>query len=308
MNGAAHVLLVENNTGDARHIARAFGEHALPLPTHVRKGEEAIMWVGANPCDVCLLDYDLPGIDGLETLLRLHQRRPHLPVIMLSDAKSESVAVAAFHAGVADYVPKARGFEQAVVEMVQQLVQPKESTVAVSPYLTSVRIPDELLQPTYQNRLRAIGRQLDLYRYQSINVSEVSGGFLVRTMPAGSRVPEALEFPDRDFPQLVMNAIAARGEGERQKQATPLLATGYEDFLRALGYHLDLQMAEAVTITELEGFIAVGGVAKAEGLGHTTIEPFQQLLRRDEITYLLDKAYNRREKKGLFPFTRRSRR
>lgn len=297
------ILLVEDNAGHARQIVRAFGDRALPSPMHLRKGEEAVMWVSGNRCDVCLLDYDLPGIDGIETLLRLHQRRPNLPVIMLSDARSERAAVAAFHAGVVDYVPKVRGFEDAVVEMVERLVL-ERAAAQPAPQLIAAGVPDELVQPTYQNRLRVIGRQLDLYRYHSINISEVGGGFLVRALAAGGRVPEALEFPDRDFAQSVMNAIAARGEKEHPRTITPLLPTGYEDFLRALGYHLDRRVAEAVTITELDGFIAVGGVAKAEGIGHTTIEPFQQLLRHDEIAYLLDQAFRRRQKKAGLSFTR----
>lgn len=303
MGTTGAVLLVENNNGHVRHIARAFGERSLPMPIHVRKGEDAVLWVSGNACAACLLDYELPGIDGIETLLRLHQRRPNLPVIMMSAAKSEQVAVAAFHAGVVDYVPKVRGFEEAVARMVQQLIAAQPVPAAAAPYLAAADVPDGLAQPTYQNRLRVIGRQLDLYRFHSINISEVSGGFLVRALPAGSRTPEALEFPDRDFPQAVMNAIAARGQGERQRLGASLLPTGYEDFLRAVGYHLDRRMAEAVTITELDGFIAVGGVAKAEGIGHTTIEPFQQLLRRDEIAYMLDKAFSRRAKSGL-AFTR----
>jgi len=100
------VLLVEDNKDQAQRIARAMEHLDLPRPIHAPSGEAAVLWVGAHPCDLCLLDYHLPGIDGLETLVRIHQRKPDLPVIMMSNAKSEGVAVAAFRAGVADYIPK----------------------------------------------------------------------------------------------------------------------------------------------------------------------------------------------------------
>ncbi len=288
------ILLVGDDSGQARLIAQTLGQLGLPHPVHVRSGEEAILWVGAHGCDVCLLNYQLPGIDGLETLVRIHQRKPHLPVIMLSSIRSEQVAVAAFHAGVVDYVPKQRGFEDAVARLVQQVVQSIPAPQLVRPHVTSADIPDGLVRPTYQNRLRVIGRQLDLYGYRSANLLEVGGGFLVRALPPGSRTPEALEFPDRDFPQLVAGAIAARGEGGRRRSTSALLPTGYEDFLRALGCQLDGQLAEAVTVTDLDTFVAVGGVGKAQGPAQPVVMPIRSLLRPDDLAYLLDEAFRRR--------------
>lgn len=140
-----------------------------------------------------------------------------------------------------------------------------------------------------------IGRHLDLYRYRSANILEIVGGVLVRGLPEGSRSPEALEFLDRDFPQLVATAIAARGEGERRERAKATrMPTGYENFLRALGHWLDQHLAEAVTISELGDFVAVGGVAKVDATGQTTVGPLQWLLREDDTTYMLDEAYRRR--------------
>ncbi|MGI8967534.1 MAG: hypothetical protein ACR2GA_00310 [Chloroflexota bacterium] len=158
--------------------------------------------------------------------------------------------------------------------------------------------------PTYQNRLRVIGRQLDLAGYRSVNLLEIAGGFLVRVMQPGERVSEALEFPHTDFPDLLTAALAARGEGVRRRKNHPLVQTGYEDFLRALGYRLDEQYAEAITITELDGFVAVNGVAPANGYHETTIQPFQTLLRPDDVAQLLDEAFRRRTPARVSVFAR----
>ena len=155
-------------------------------------------------------------------------------------------------------------------------------------------LPPELLRPTYQNRLRVIGRQLDLGGHGAINLLEVPGGFLVRAFRPGERTPDALEYPHGEFPDLIAQALAARGEGERRRRPRLLLLTGYEDFLRALGHHLDAQHAEAITVAELEGFLAVGGLARVERYARTDIAPFQRLLRAEEIGALLDEAFNRR--------------
>ena len=154
--------------------------------------------------------------------------------------------------------------------------------------------PPELLLPTYQNRLRVIGRQLDLGGYGAINLLEVPGGSLVRAMGPGARAPEALEFPLSEVPVMLAEAIAGRGEGARDHRPHPLLPTGYEDFLRALGHRLDAQQSEAITVAELEGFIAVGGLTRVEEYARTGIAPFQLLLRAGDIIALLDEAFRRR--------------
>ncbi|MBA2451873.1 MAG: response regulator [Chloroflexia bacterium] len=288
------ILLVEKDSRLAQAMTAALERRVLPRPVHVTSGEAAVLWVAANACDVCLLDYDLPGANGLETLARIRQRKPDLPVIMLSSVESEQIAVAAFRAGVVDYVSKKQGFQDVAAGLVQQIVTSTTGTVVSSPATVADGVPAELTQPTYQNRLRVIGRQLDTYRYQAMNLMEVGGGMLVRGTPRGSRTPEALEFLDKDFPQLFRSGLAARGENEWVRAKTPLLPTGYEDFLRALGHRLDSQYAEAVSVTELDSFFAVGGVAKVEASGHTAMAPLQWLLYADDITYLLDEAYRRR--------------
>jgi hypothetical protein len=152
-----------------------------------------------------------------------------------------------------------------------------------------------LLLPTYENRLRIIGRRLDEASYRSVNLVEISGGFLVRGLRPGERLPEALEFPHEDFPTLLPAAVGARGPGLQWPKSHPLLPTGYEDFLRALGRSLDEQHAEAIAIMELNEFIAVNGVAPFEAYHQTTVSLFQAVFRADDIKSLLDDAFRRRK-------------
>lgn len=288
------VLVVVRDPDQVQRIAAALQRVMAPRPVLLQSGEAAARWVGVHHCDVCVLDYQLPDMDGLEALSRIQQRKPDLPVIMVSAAKSEQVAVSAFRAGVADFVPKQPGFEAEVARRVNELVGRRPLEPVMSPPSHLAGVPPALLQLTYQNRLRVIGRQLDLQGYHSINLVEVVGGILVRALPPGSRMPEALEFPDDHFPHLLQSAIAARGAGERTRNAGALLPTGYEDFLRALGYRFDQRLAEAITVTELGTIVAVGGIERADGYEKSVVVPFQELMRDDDIVYLLDEAYRRR--------------
>jgi len=286
------ILLVAHDQLMLQRLLQAFASHGLPSPTYLTSAEVAIDWLEEHSCAVCLLDFDLPGVDGLRNLARLHQRQPDLPVIMLSSAASEAVAIAAFRAGVRDYVPKEPGYATSVAQQIRHLLRADATGQLPQPIVVGPDIADQLRQPTYQNRLRVIGREMDVSEFRAVSVWEVGGGFLVRGTRPGRRAPEALEFLDRDLPQLV--AVTARGDGERRQRTGLLLPTGYEDVLRAIGQRLDEQKAEAIAFNELGQVIVVTGLAKQDGLAHTIPTSFEWVLNAEDVSQVLDDAYRNR--------------
>ena len=69
-------------------------------------GQEALEWLDQNDADVVVLDVKMPGMDGIQTLRKIKQLKPHLEVIMLSghaniESASEGMALGAF-----DYIMK----------------------------------------------------------------------------------------------------------------------------------------------------------------------------------------------------------
>ena len=53
-----------------------------------------------------ILDLGLPGIDGLETLRLIHEKRPGIPVVMLTGTNNAETAVKAIKGGATDYLTK----------------------------------------------------------------------------------------------------------------------------------------------------------------------------------------------------------
>jgi CheY-like chemotaxis protein len=291
----AVVFAVTSDEQYYRRLCSELDRLLIPRPVHVPTGEDAVLWVGANHCDLCVLDYDLPGIDGIETLVRMRQRRSGLPCIMISGANAEGIAVAAFRQRIIDYLSKNDPESPAAVaERIQAFLRSQTDQTPLEAPRRTASVPQAIQEPTYQNRLRVIGRQLDWYGYRSVNVVEVAGGFLVRTQGRRQREPEALEFPNSDFPHLVAGAFAARGEEPWQRPRTAMLPTGYEDFLRALGYNLDQRSAEAISIAEFDDIVVVGGVGKSETYGSSQLQPFHMLLKSEDIEYMLNQAFRRR--------------
>ena len=290
------VLIVPENERQFNSLSKAIRGVGVGDVQHVKGADEAVRWLGLYHCDACVISYELPGRrTGLDTLLDIRTHRQNLPVIMVSRSNSEKVAVGAFHAGVVDYVPITRGYENAVASLVSQIKGARAGNLIVPAQVIPPDVEERVLLPTYQNRLRVIGRHLDLYDFRRINVLEVEGGFIVRATPARDRGVETLEFVSQQFSQLLAAASVGRGDGEKIAQtASKLLPTGYEDYLRAIGYLLDQHAAEAVTISELEDLAVVGGVGRVDATGASRYGPIQWLFRPDDVAVTLDQAYQRR--------------
>ncbi len=72
----------------------------------VSSGEEAVQKVQSEPLDLVLLDYRLPGIDGVQILERIKKIRPELPVIMVTGYGGIEEAVQSIKLGAAHYLAK----------------------------------------------------------------------------------------------------------------------------------------------------------------------------------------------------------
>jgi two-component system KDP operon response regulator KdpE len=70
------------------------------------RGEEALQLLRAGGYDVVLLDINMPGIGGIETLRRIRNFAPRLPILMLTVRDQEEDKVAALDLGADDYVTK----------------------------------------------------------------------------------------------------------------------------------------------------------------------------------------------------------
>ncbi len=69
-------------------------------------GETALASTGLASACCALLDLNLPGTTGMETLRAILQRHPHLPVIMMTSDEGVDGAVHALRAGAYDYLTK----------------------------------------------------------------------------------------------------------------------------------------------------------------------------------------------------------
>ena len=101
------VLLIEDNPGDARLIQAILGEARavfdLEWADHLAAGLELL---GAGPMDLVLLDLGLPDSQGLETVARVRESAPRVPVVVLTGTDDNVLAMEALELGAQDYLIK----------------------------------------------------------------------------------------------------------------------------------------------------------------------------------------------------------
>lgn len=92
------------------------------VTTDALSGEEACLLVEKNHPDLLILDLDMPGIGGLETLKRILHRKPQMRVLVFSMHDDCIYATRAIQAGARGYVTKTEPPE-VVLEAVQKILK-----------------------------------------------------------------------------------------------------------------------------------------------------------------------------------------
>jgi DNA-binding response OmpR family regulator len=106
----AVILLVEDDPELRRLLSRELEGAGYAVRT-VADGASAVRHFAANPADLVVLDWMLPGLDGLEVLGRLRQASA-VPVLMLTARAEEVDRVVGLEVGADDYLTKPFGMRE----------------------------------------------------------------------------------------------------------------------------------------------------------------------------------------------------
>jgi diguanylate cyclase (GGDEF)-like protein len=112
------VLVVDDSRATRAFVRRAL-EQAGFRTMEAADGEEALAWVDEEAPDAILLDVDMPGLDGFQTLERLNTRpdAAKIPVIFLTAHSAAEDAVAGLVLGAQDYIRKPCAPEELVARV-----------------------------------------------------------------------------------------------------------------------------------------------------------------------------------------------
>jgi signal transduction histidine kinase len=102
-----NILIADDDDHDRKHIQRALKQGGLPcIFREVSSIEDALEACQDRSFDGAIVDYNLPGQNGLAGISAMHARLPYMAIIMLTGMGDETVAVQAMQRGALDYMPK----------------------------------------------------------------------------------------------------------------------------------------------------------------------------------------------------------
>ena len=101
------VLFVDDSPDDVELMLRRLRAGGLEVTHHRVETESAVRAaLGDGDWDAALVDYNLPGFDGIAALRLLAELAPDLPAVTVSGAITEETAVTTLTSGAVDYVLK----------------------------------------------------------------------------------------------------------------------------------------------------------------------------------------------------------
>lgn len=127
------ILLIEDEEGIVTFVRRGL-ESAGYQVLAASDGIDGLTMALSDDVELIVLDLALPGIPGEEVLRRLRQRRPTVPVIVLTAKDAVADRVANLEAGADDYLVKPFSFSELLARIRARLrtaTQARADTIAV---------------------------------------------------------------------------------------------------------------------------------------------------------------------------------
>ncbi len=114
--------------------------------TPCTNGADALQMVSEESFDVVLLDENMPGLSGLETLTEIKVLLPNLPVIMITKSEEEYIMEEAIGSKIADYLIKP--------------VNPNQILLSLKKNLDTTRLVSQKTTSNYQQEFRKISMDM----------------------------------------------------------------------------------------------------------------------------------------------------
>ncbi len=149
------VWIVDDDRSIRWVLEKALGREGIAFKSFA-SAQEALDALAREAPQVLVSDIRMPGPSGLELLQTVKARHPEVPVIIMTAYSDLESAVAAFHGGAYEYLPKPFDVDQAIDLIRRALEESRRETAALEPLADAPEILGQA--PAMQDVFRAIGR------------------------------------------------------------------------------------------------------------------------------------------------------
>jgi two-component system, OmpR family, response regulator ChvI len=156
------VLHVEDDPVCREAIADELSHHGFVIRSFADAIALADGLAVSGEADIILLDWNLPGVSGIELLVELRQSGVSLPVVFLTGYAFAAQENLAFESGAVDFIDKARGVEILARRLRRVVMAPKSAPARPSLVVCGKLILNPNVSRAYWNN-RDVGLTLGEY-------------------------------------------------------------------------------------------------------------------------------------------------
>ncbi len=113
MSNGQHILIIEDESGIRDFLKDGLEEEGYRI-TMAADGVEGLVQFHQSKPDLILLDWMLPGMDGLEVCKAIRRQDKETPILFLTAKDTVNETVEGLRAGAVDYIKKPFSFDELV--------------------------------------------------------------------------------------------------------------------------------------------------------------------------------------------------
>lgn len=145
------ILIVDNDDGLIHFLTRFFTRQGCEVAS-CTDGTSALQWLLDQTCDAVLLDYKMPGLNGLETLKQIKQAHIKTPVVIMTAHGTTETAIEAMKCGAYDYLLKPFDTEE-----LKTIVVDAMAVSRLMKEIVSVAGSDTMIAPADRRHIQIVG-------------------------------------------------------------------------------------------------------------------------------------------------------
>jgi len=228
MTEPINILVIDDSEDDRLLYRRAMQKSAIASYniTEAADGEEGISRIPQAKPACILLDYSMPGRNGVEVLKRIRVKHPFIPVVMLTGQGNEAVAVTAMQEGAQNYISKATISPESLERVILTAMENCALQKRIHEQRVSLEVFTRALAHDLKEPIHTIRSFLNLISNHE-KLSETTTGYFNYIQSAADRMSALidtvyfytrLEAPDEHINKELCNAATVLSEAEDNLQ------------------------------------------------------------------------------------------